>query len=47
MHNMLERSFRLPANAHPRLRDDIEAYSAFVDLQNKMGSTQPWFQRLN
>ena len=43
----LERRFRLPPDAHPRLVQDIETYSAFVDLQNKMGSTAPWFQRLS
>ena len=50
MHMMdmeLERRFRLPPNAPARLIEDIETYSAFVELQNKMGSTAPWFQRLS
>lgn len=42
----LERRFALPPNAPPRLIEDIEAYSALVDLQNKMGATAPWYQRL-
>ena len=42
----LERSFRLPANAPARLVEDIETYSALVDLQNKLGSIAPWYQRL-
>lgn len=41
-----ERSFRLPPNAPARLVEDIEAYSALVDLQNKLGATAPWYQRL-
>ena len=43
----LERRFSIPPNAHARLIEDIEAYSALVDLQNKMGATAPWYQRLN
>lgn len=46
-HLDIERRFRLPSNAPPRLIEDIETYSALVDLQNKMGSTAPWFQRLS
>jgi len=42
----LERRFQLPANAAPRLVEDIETYSAFVDLQNKLSATAPWYQRL-
>lgn len=44
--NMIERSLQLPTGAPPRLLEDIETYSAFVDLQNKMGAIAPWFQRL-
>lgn len=44
--SMLERSFRIPADAPARLVEDIEAYSALVDLQNKLGSIAPWYQRL-
>lgn len=47
MHNTLERRFQLPPNAAPRLLEDIQAYSALVDLQNKMSNSAPWFQRLN
>ena len=46
MPNMLERKLHLPTGMTPRLVEEIEAYSAFVELQNKMGATQPWFQRL-
>ena len=49
MHMMpqtFERRFQIPPNAPPRLIEDIEAYSALVDLQDKMGSIAPWFQRL-
>lgn len=44
--NMIERKLQLPSGAPPRLLEDIESYSAFVELQNKMGATAPWFQRL-
>jgi hypothetical protein len=47
MHIDFERRFRLPPNAPARLIEDIETYSALVDLQNKMGSSAPWFQRLS
>ena len=45
-HFSVERNFRLPHNAAPRLVEDIETYSAFVDLQNKLSATAPWYQRL-
>lgn len=47
MQHTLERRFQLPPNAPARLVEDIQAYSAFVDLQAKMSNTAPWFQRLN
>lgn len=42
----IERKLQLPLEAPARLLEDIETYSAFVDLQSKMGGTSPWFQRL-
>ncbi|HET6403858.1 MAG TPA: hypothetical protein VFH78_04370 [Candidatus Thermoplasmatota archaeon] len=42
----LERSFRLPTDAPPRLLEDIESYSALVELQHKMSASAPWYQRL-
>lgn len=47
MHNMLERRFQLPPNAAPRLLEDIQTYSALVELQTKMSTSAPWFQRVN
>ncbi|HUR68519.1 MAG TPA: hypothetical protein VM370_04675 [Candidatus Thermoplasmatota archaeon] len=42
----LERRFQLPQDAPPRLIEDIQAYSALVDLQDRMVHSAPWFQRL-
>jgi len=47
LHNLLERKFQVPANAAPRLIEDIEAYSALVELQNRMAPSAPWYQRLS
>lgn len=47
MHNVLERRFQVPANAPPRLIEDIETYSAFIELQERMRSSAPWYQRLS
>lgn len=44
--NMLERKLQVPLGTPPRLLEDIESYSALVELQNKMGASAPWFQRL-
>jgi hypothetical protein len=41
-----ERKLQVPTGAPSRLLEDIQTYSAFVDLQNKMGNAAPWFQRL-
>lgn len=46
MPHMLERKLQVPLGAPPRLLEDIETYSALVELQSKMGATAPWFQRL-
>ena len=48
MHNgIFERKFQVPANAPPRLIEDIETYSAFIELQERMRSSAPWYQRLS
>lgn len=42
----LERRVQLPHNAPPRLVEDIQAYSAFVELQEKLAASAPWYQKL-
>lgn len=42
----LERRLQLPANAPLRLVEDIQAYSAFVELQAKMVGPASWYQNL-
>lgn len=42
----LERRVQLPANAPPKLIEDIQTYSAFVELQEKLSTSAPWYQRL-
>lgn len=46
MPHMLERKLQVPIGAPPRLLEDIEAYSALVELQSKLVATAPWFQQL-
>lgn len=43
----LERRFQLPINTPARVLEDIETYNALVDLQNKIGASAPWYQRLS
>lgn len=42
----LERRVQLPLDAAPRLIEDIQHYSAFVELQEKLSASAPWYQRL-
>lgn len=42
----VERRFLVPPDTHPRLVEDIETYSAFVDMQAKMTGTASWYQKL-
>jgi len=42
----LERRFQLPSDAPQRLVEDIESYSAFVEMQSRMTGPASWYQRL-
>jgi len=42
----VERRFQVPADAPARLVEDIETYSAFVEMQSKMNGASAWYQRL-
>jgi hypothetical protein len=42
----VERRFSIPPNAPPRLLEDIQTYSAFVDYQSKMSGPSLWYQKL-
>ena len=42
----IERRFHVPVDAPPRLIRDIQAYSAFVELQAKMVGPASWYQKL-
>lgn len=44
---IMERSLQLPLNAPPKLLEDIQNYSAFVELQQKLSASQPWYLRLS
>lgn len=46
MHFTVERRIQIPVDAPPRLVSDIETYSAFVELQSRMGGASPWYQQL-
>lgn len=46
VHYSVERRFTLPANAPPRVLEDIETYSAFIELQGKMSGPAFWYQKL-
>lgn len=47
MQFMTERSLQIPLDAPPKLLLDIQAYSALVEMQTKMGNVAPWFQKLS
>lgn len=42
----VERRFQLPPNAPPRLVEDIQTYSAFVEMQGKMSGAASFYQKL-
>lgn len=46
MHFTVEKRFHVPTGTPQKLVDDIETYSAFVDLQARMGGTAYWYQKL-
>lgn len=48
MHTNLsvERTLELPENTPPRLVEDIQAYSALIELQSKMNGASSWYSRL-
>lgn len=46
MQSPLERRFYVPADAPARLIEDIEEYSAFVEMQSQMMGASAWYQRL-
>lgn len=41
-----ERRFQLPADAPRKLVEDIESYSAFVEMQARMTGPAFWYQKL-
>ena len=45
-HVTIERRVHVPTDAPPRLVEDIEAYSALVEMQAKMVGPSAWYQRL-
>lgn len=46
-HVTLERRFWVPENAPAKLVEDIQRYSAFVEMQAKMSGPSSWYQRLS
>lgn len=42
----IERRFYVPADAPAKLVENIEEYSAFVEMQSKMMGPSAWYQRL-
>lgn len=42
----VERRFQVPLDTHPRLLEDIQTYSAFVEMQSKMIGATAWYQQL-
>lgn len=46
MHFTVEKRFQVPLDTPQKLVDDIETYSAFVDLQARMSGTAYWYQKL-
>lgn len=46
MHDTLQWRLQVPADAPVRLVEDIETYSALVEMQSKMTGTSSWFAKL-
>lgn len=46
-HVALERRFHVPEDAPEKLVEDIERYSAFVEVQSRMSGPSSWYQRLS
>lgn len=42
----LERRVSVPPNAPQKLVDDIETYSALVEMQSRMTGPASWYQKL-
>lgn len=42
----VERRFQIPSDTPERVVEDIETYSAFVDMQTKLKSLAPWYESL-
>lgn len=42
----VERRIVVPVNAPARLVEDIQAYSALVELQSKMTGSSSWYSKL-
>jgi hypothetical protein len=41
-----ERRLSVPMDAPPRLVEDIESYSAFLEMQSRMTGSSSWYQKL-
>jgi hypothetical protein len=41
-----ERRVQVPADAPLKLVEDIECYSAFVEMQSRMTGPASWYQKL-
>ncbi|MFA5861290.1 MAG: hypothetical protein WDA16_06300 [Candidatus Thermoplasmatota archaeon] len=46
MQHTIERRFYVPDDAPAKLVENIEEYSAFVEMQSKMMGSSAWYQRL-
>lgn len=46
MHNTVQMRFQLPLDAPVKLVEDIQHYSALIELQAKMRTAAPWFEQL-
>lgn len=42
----VERRFQVPLDTPQKLVEDIETYSAFVEMQGKMNGPSSWYQKL-
>lgn len=47
MHFSVERRFHLPHDAPAKLMEDIEHYSALVELQAQMMGASAWYKKLS
>lgn len=49
MHNSpsVERTISLPFDAPVKLVEDIQAYSALIELQSKMSGASAWYAKLS